>query len=409
MATRTKAELSELLHLFLDIGEAIHRAGGEIDRVEDTLSRLGAAYGARRTDVFAITSQLVVTMIFPGEIELTRSRRIHGGETDFATLEALNGLSRRVCASPMDAGELRTALRSTRVTGGRLPSYLGSALAGGSFAVFFGGGILDGLVAALFGLLICYLQGALPRICPTRVVVSFTAALATGLGVSLLSLLGGLHADKIMIGDIMLLIPGIALVTAIRNLLVGDTISGVLRLTESLVLAAALAGGFMIALSLVPPGGTVTAPVSRPLVELLTGALGSLGFGMVFRLRARYLAPAVLGGLLNWGCYLLAYHLSGELFLSCLLAAALAGVLAELFATRLRAPATLFLVPALIPSIPGSCLYYTMQAAVGGDFATASAQGLLTAQWALGIAGGISIVVVMFTVIRGIRSRSSRA
>ena len=50
-----------------------------------------------------------------------------------------------------------------------------------------------------------------------------------------------------------------------------------------------------------------------------------------------------------------------------------------------------------------------MQAAVGGDFATASAQGLLTAQWALGIAGGISIVVVMFTVIRGIRSRTSRA
>ena len=405
MATRTKAELSELLHLFLDIGEAIHRAGGEIDRVEDTISRLGAAYGARRTDVFAITSQLVVTMIFPGEIELTRSRRIHGGETDFARLEALNGLSRRVCASPMDPGELRTALRATRVKGGRLPSYLGSALAGGSFAVFFGGGPLDGLVAALFGLLICFLQGALPRICPTRVVVSFTAALATGLGVSLLSLLGEIHADKIMIGDIMLLIPGIALVTAIRNLLVGDTISGVLRLTESLVLAAALAGGFMIAMSLVPPGGAAAPAVSRPTVELVTGALGSLGFGMVFRLRARYLVPAVLGGLLNWGTYLLAYSLTGALFLSCLLAAAVAAVYAEILAQRLRAPATLFLVPALIPSIPGSCLYYTMQAAVVGDFAAASQNGVLTLQWALGIAGGISIVVVILTVIRGVRRR----
>ena len=170
-------------------------------------------------------------------------------------------------------------------------------------------------------------------------------------------------------------------------------------------LPAALAGGFMIAMSLVPPGGAAAPAVSRPLVELVTGALGSLGFGMVFRLRARYLVPAVLGGLLNWGTYLLAYSLTGALFLSCLLAAAVAAVYAEILAQRLRAPATLFLVPALIPSIPGSCLYYTMQAAVVGDFAAASQNGVLTLQWALGIAGGISIVVVILTVIRGVRKR----
>ncbi len=250
MPIRDKRELSELLHLFLDIGEAIHRAGGEIFRVEDTLSRLGAAYGAARTDIFAITSHLEVTMTF-GDIELTRTRRIHGGTTDLARLEAFNDLSRRVCASPLSSAALREEIEKARGVGSRLPIYIGSALASGSFAVFFGGGILDGVMAALIGLLVCFMQEKLPAISPNSVVVSFIAALATGFAACLLSLLIPiLMPDKIMIGDIMLLIPGIALTTAIRNILVGDTVSGVLRFTESLVQAAALAAGFMIAMSL---------------------------------------------------------------------------------------------------------------------------------------------------------------
>lgn len=53
------------------------------------------------------------------------------------------------------------------------------------------------------------------------------------------------HADKIIIGDIMLLIPGIAMTNAVKDMLVGDTIAGTMRLLESLLWAGALAGGFM--------------------------------------------------------------------------------------------------------------------------------------------------------------------
>lgn len=251
--TYTKAELSELLHLFMDIGEGIHRAGGEIDRVEDTIQRLATAYGAIRADVFAITSSIEVTIFFPGDVELTRTRRIRGaGGSNLARLQAYNDLSRRCCAAPMTADALREAIAACETPGRMLPIYLGSALASGAFAIFFGGGPLDGVVGALFGLLICFLQDRLPRLCPNAVTVNFLAALFTGLGVCLLSrLFDPLLPDKIMIGDIMLLIPGIALTTSIRNILVGDTISGTLRLVESVIFAAALASGFMLAMSLV--------------------------------------------------------------------------------------------------------------------------------------------------------------
>ena len=51
-----------------------------------------------------------------------------------------------------------------------------------------------------------------------------------------------------MIGDIMLLIPGLALTNAIRDILMGDTISGLLRMCESILWAGALACGFIAAI-----------------------------------------------------------------------------------------------------------------------------------------------------------------
>lgn len=52
----------------------------------------------------------------------------------------------------------------------------------------------------------------------------------------------------VMIGDIMLLIPGVAMTNATRDMLSGDTISGVMRFVESLLWATSLAFGFMVAL-----------------------------------------------------------------------------------------------------------------------------------------------------------------
>ena len=56
--------------------------------------------------------------------------------------------------------------------------------------------------------------------------------------------------DLVMIGDIMLLIPGVAITNAMRDIIIGDTVSGITKLTQCLLWAGALAGGFMLAISL---------------------------------------------------------------------------------------------------------------------------------------------------------------
>ena len=92
----SKKELNILLDLFLDFGEAMLEAGGEINRVEDSISRMGIAYGAVKTNVFVITSSIVLTMTFADGVEITQTRRIiSSGSTDFSKLEQLNVLSRK--------------------------------------------------------------------------------------------------------------------------------------------------------------------------------------------------------------------------------------------------------------------------------------------------------------------------
>jgi uncharacterized membrane protein YjjP (DUF1212 family) len=115
--------------------------------------------------------------------------------------------------------------------------------------VFFGGSMPAGLVAALFGAMICLMQMRLERTeintVARNLLVSFLVGVAVGL---LTAAIPALHMDKILIGDSMLLIPGLAMTNAVRNVLLGNTISGMVRLADTLLWAGAIAGGFMVAM-----------------------------------------------------------------------------------------------------------------------------------------------------------------
>ena len=128
---------------------------------------------------------------------------------------------------------------------------LGSLLAACSFAFFYGGSIPDAVAAGLGAVLIWGLQQYLRPVCMNEVTFQFVASFLTGCAICGLTLLYPfLRMDKIMIGDIMLLIPGLMSTNAIRDVLIGDTLSGIIRLIAALLLAAALALGFMGAIIL---------------------------------------------------------------------------------------------------------------------------------------------------------------
>ena len=153
----------------------------------------------------------------------------------------------------MPLAELRDSLTALSAKAPcKFTPYIGGILATFSFAIFFGGSFADGFLAALMAVVIVALQGLLMPICPNNVIYSLMISFVTGSGICIMArMIPYLNIDKIMIGDIMLLIPGIAMTNSIRDMLVGDTIYGIMRLIESLLWAGALACGFMTAIWLI--------------------------------------------------------------------------------------------------------------------------------------------------------------
>ncbi len=133
--------------------------------------------------------------------------------------------------------------------------------------------------------------------------------------------------------------------------------------------------------------------MTESLIQIVTAFLGSLGFALLFGLRRRYVLPASVGGMLSWGIYLLLSRFLPSGFLSCLIASACAVLYAELLARLLRTPATVFVIPAVIPLVPGSSLYYAMSCVVQKDFAAAREFGMTTLEFSLAIAAGMSFVL----------------
>lgn len=249
-----RSSQSAMLSVLLDMGEALLESGAEIYRAEDTLNRMGHAYGAVSMNVFVITSSIVITMEMPDQETFTQTRRVRTANTnDFSRLDEINELSREYCSEPFPVEELQKKLRV--ITGkqeSRKDLLAGSVLSAAAFAIFFGGNVRDGLAAAMGGLLIFVLQAYVAPICMNDTVYTFIASFVTSLLVSIAGIfLPGLHVDQVMIGDIMLLIPGIMMTNAIRDFLLGDTISGALRLSQAMLQAGILALGVISALGLV--------------------------------------------------------------------------------------------------------------------------------------------------------------
>lgn len=247
-----KPRVEEILDIALDVGVAMLECGGEVHRVEDTMSRICRAYGAREIEVFAITSLIVAQIRMPDEAYSSQTRRIQHSHNHLARLEELNALSREICREPLSYQAVNERLETIHRYR-PVPEwlcYVGGMLATGCFAVFFGGTWLDGLAAAAIGLLMTFVERrGKPLI--NAMAGTFINALIAGILAMLCVAVGfGHNADMVIIGTIMLEIPGMAFGNALRDMLCGDTLAGTMRFIQAILQALIMAAGYLGAMML---------------------------------------------------------------------------------------------------------------------------------------------------------------
>lgn len=244
-----KRHCEKVLSLALDIARNMVKCGAEVNRAEQAVMRICYAYGMEKAQVFSVVSMIIATVVDEESGAHTQMRRSYSYGVNFGKLEKLNALSRRICAETPDIDVVRIELETICVEDKnfRLKYCAGYMLAAAAFTVFFGGTALDALASVPIAALIYIMQTYIRVKGASRLFFTALESVVSGLLALIFVYLGfGNNPDSIMIGDIMLLIPGLMLINAVREMLCGDLMSGMLRLLESVILAVAIALGFAI-------------------------------------------------------------------------------------------------------------------------------------------------------------------
>lgn len=248
----------QILTNAIDIGEQLLINGAEISRVEDTIGRICKSYKLRQSHIFCIASCIIVSLETEEGEWITQTRRILNYGTNMHKLDRLNNLSRKMCSHPMSWEETRREYNSI-TTEKEYPFILQclvSAMIAASFTVFFGGDLQDAFAALFVGILLRLSLQGMQMLKMKQIFSNIICSLIAGLAcIFVCKTRIGCHLDAIMIGNIMLLIPGVLLTNSFRDFISGDMITGLLHFSEAMITAVCVAGGFIIAILLT--GGTI--------------------------------------------------------------------------------------------------------------------------------------------------------
>lgn len=142
-------------------------------------------------------------------------------------------------------------------------------------------------------------------------------------------------------------------------------------------------------------------------ITIAAAAVGSAGFAFFFNAKKSQILCAAISGLLVSGMYLLLTNHYDNILLDNMLCAMFVTTYAEIFARIMKAPSSVFLLPAIIPLVPGGFLYYAMYSMVTGVPGDAWQNANATLLTGLGIAMGILVVSVIVSGIDMIKTSNS--
>ncbi len=148
--------------------------------------------------------------------------------------------------------------------------------------------------------------------------------------------------------------------------------------------------------------------MENSIISIIAAGFGSVGYGIFFRMKTKQLFWAWVGGTFTWIVYLLVYYCFGGCFIPNFIASIFAAFFAERMAIINRAPATIFLIEAVIPLIPGGPLYYTMAGIVTKNDLLMSTSGNKALTVALAISLGFMVVAVLHRYFRIIKSTTRK-
>ena len=253
-------EDQSILELSFQMGETLLRNGAEISRVQETMERVAQSYHAEKFNVYVLTNGIFAVGTEHGKERSVELRHIVSTGTHLGRICAVNQLSREIASGKHTVEEAFQILNDIkRIPYSPLPlAILSCAVGSACFSYLFGGDGMDALCAFFCGLLLEPYLHWVEKHGMSKFLTNLSAAALMALcGAVLLELDVGHNMDKVIIGAIIRLVPGMALTNAIRDLFHGDYLSGAIRMLDAILVGGCIAmgvGSVVKVLSLVTGG-----------------------------------------------------------------------------------------------------------------------------------------------------------
>lgn len=238
-------DINKLLHLSTYAGKIMLQSGAEIYRVEETICRICESYEIDEASSFVTPTGIMVSICYNNQTYSFINRVTVRG-VDLHKIERVNDLSRRISSFKPSFDLIEDELKEINNT----PRYsykltlLASALAAGCFSYLFGGNLYDSLAAFLIGILIKVFAIEFSKMALNEFFINtICAGTAAVFAILFLNLGFVTNIDNTIIGSIMLLVPGLAITNAIRDIIAGDYLAGIIKTSEAFLVAIAIAVG----------------------------------------------------------------------------------------------------------------------------------------------------------------------
>lgn len=244
--------LDKLLQTATLAGRILLENGAEIYRVEETINKICNSYNIDNCDSF-VTPTGIIASIYDNDNTVTAVKRITERKVDLNKIDKVNDLSRRIVRDNISLDNLNTELNkiSKEKAYSNKAFILFSALTAASFTYIFGGKTCDFFISFVMGLLVSIIQLKFNKYKINAFFSNFCcAALSSFIAVGSHSLFNDISIDKTIIGTIMLLVPGLAITNAVRDIINGDFLAGITKAAEALMIAVSLAAGSGTVLSI---------------------------------------------------------------------------------------------------------------------------------------------------------------
>ena len=138
------------------------------------------------------------------------------------------------------------------------------------------------------------------------------------------------------------------------------------------------------------------------IIKLTSVTVGTVAFAVLFGVRPKHLLTVGICAAITMALYAFIEFYGLSLFTAAFVSTILAAVYSEVCARVRRAPAIVFLVPCLLPTIPGGSLYRAMSAFLSKNYQSGLEYLMTTLKISIGIAGGIVTVSLLVKIVMSV-------